>query len=106
MNAMAQRRKKAAYRKRHQNKFSMFLVSLTVLMVLAGVSIKKVQLQKKQEALLLEEAQLDEKIAGEEKRAQEIEEYDKYTQTKKYVEEIAKERLGLMYEGEILFKGK
>ena len=40
----------------------------------------------------------------EEKRAEEIEEYGKYTKTKKYAEEIAKEKLGLVNEDEIVFK--
>ena len=34
----------------------------------------------------------------------EIEEFEKYTHTKKYIEEVARDRLGLVYEGEILFK--
>ena len=34
----------------------------------------------------------------------EIEEFRKYTQTKAYIEEVAKDKLGLVYEGEILFK--
>ena len=41
---------------------------------------------------------------SEEARSAEIEEYGKYTQTKKFVEEVAKEKLGLVYEGEIIFK--
>ena len=34
----------------------------------------------------------------------ELEEYEKYTQTQKYVEDVAKEKLGLVYEDEIVFK--
>lgn len=45
-------------------------------------------------------------IEAEQARTKEIEEYEKYTQTKKYVEEIAKSKLGLVYEGEIIFKDK
>ena len=30
--------------------------------------------------------------------------YEKYTKTDKFVEEIAKEKLGLLYENEILFR--
>ena len=45
-----------------------------------------------------------EQIAAEEQRALEIEEFEKYTHTKKYVEEVARDKLGLVYEGEILFK--
>ena len=32
--------------------------------------------------------------------------YTKYTKTKKYAEEVAKDKLGLVYEGEIIFKEK
>ena len=35
-----------------------------------------------------------------------IEEYRKYTQTQKYVEEVAKEKLGLVNENEIIFKSE
>ena len=45
-------------------------------------------------------------IAEEEKRVEEIEEYRKYTQTQKYVEEVAKEKLGLVNENEIIFKSE
>ena len=41
---------------------------------------------------------------AEQTRAEQIEEFGKYTQTKAYVEEVAKDKLGLVYEGEILFQ--
>lgn len=43
-------------------------------------------------------------IEAEQTRAEQIEEFGKYTQTKAYVEEVAKDKLGLVYEGEILFQ--
>lgn len=49
-------------------------------------------------------AGLNAQIDAETAREEEIEEYRKYTQTKAYVEEVAKDKLGLVYEGEILFK--
>ena len=39
-------------------------------------------------------------------RQQEIEEYEAYTKTQEYVEEIAKSKLGLVYKDEIIFKEK
>ena len=42
----------------------------------------------------------------EERRAEEIAEFEAYTRTKKYVEDVAKEKLGLVYEDEIIFKSK
>ena len=96
--------KRAAYRKKRQNKTGMLLVTTVVLMMLVVVTIKSVELQEKREAYAQKEAMLMEQIAAEEARTAEIEEYEKYTQTKKYVEEIAKDKRGLVYEGEIIFK--
>lgn len=98
------RRRKAAYRKRRQNRFSMFLVTMVVVMIIVVVSISSINLKAKYKEQQKTIEQLDEQIAEEEKRSEEIEEYRKYTQTKKYAEDVAKEKLGLVYEGEILFK--
>ena len=81
---MARGKRRVAYRRRHQNRFSLFLVSLVVLMIMVVVAVRSVELQQK--------------IAGYDTQ------YRKYTQTKAYVEEVAKDKLGLVYEGEILFK--
>ena len=66
----------------------------------------KLRLQQKNESYRQQEEELLAQIAEEEERAEEIEELKKYVQTKKYVEEVAKERLGLVYEDEILFKAE
>lgn len=97
-------RRKVAYRKRHQNRFSMFLVTLVVLMIMIVVAVDSVQLHKKIDEYTAQETELIAQKESEEARAEEIEEYRKYTQTKAYVEEVAKDKLGLVYEGEILFK--
>lgn len=99
---MAKRR--IAYRKRNQNRFSMFLVSLVVLMIMAAVAVKSMELQKKIDAKAAEVAQLEAQIAEERQREQEIEEFGKEVQTKGYIENVAREKLGLVYQGEILFK--
>lgn len=97
-------KRKVAYRKRHQNRFSMFLVTLVVLMIMIVVAIDSVQLNKKIDEQAAKEIELIAQQEAEAARAEEIEEYRKYTQTKAYVEEVAKDKLGLVYEGEILFK--
>lgn len=96
--------KKAAYRKKRQNRFGMFLVSIVVIMLMVVVAVKSHELQEKKAYYVQKEQQLQEQIAAEEKRAEEIAEYEKYTQTKKYIEDVAKDKLGLVYEGEIVFK--
>ncbi len=97
-------RRKVTYRKRNQNKLSMFLVTIVVLMIMIVVAVRSVEINRKLDESAVEIENLNAQIAAEDERAEEIAEYEKYTQTKKYVEEVAKDKLGLVYEGEILFK--
>ncbi len=101
---MARTRQKAAYRRRHQNRFSMFLVSLVVVMIMIIVAVKSVELHQKNNDKIQEEQLLDEQIAAEKERAEEIEAFSKEVQTKGYIESVAREKLGLVYEDEIMFK--
>ena len=50
--------------------------------------------------------QLKDQIAQEEARGEELENYSKYINTKQFVEQVAREKLGLVYPGEIIFKGE
>lgn len=97
-------RQRVAYRKRHQNRFSMFLVSLVVVMIMVVVAVQSVTLQEKIDAKTRELEQLEAQIADEQKRTEEIEEFAKEVKTKGYIESVARDKLGLVYEGEILFK--
>ena len=92
------------YRKRSQNKFSMFLVSLVVVMIMVAVAARSVGLRDKIEEKRAELQQLELQIAEQEQRALEIAEFAKEVKTKGYIENVAREKLGLVYEGEILFK--
>lgn len=93
-------------RKKRQNGFSVALVIMVILMLMVVISYKRYELKQKQEEYTQKEEQLIEQIAEEEGRAEEIEEYRKYTQTQKYIEEVAKEKLGLVNENEIIFKSE
>ncbi|MCL2051478.1 MAG: septum formation initiator family protein [Lachnospiraceae bacterium] len=96
--------RKSAYRKKRQNKLSMFLTTLVVLMLLVVVSIGSYSMRGKLSSYLERQASLEEQIANEHERAREIENQEKFTNTMKYVEETARKRLGLVYEGEIIFR--
>ncbi len=100
------KRKRTVYRKKRQNRFSMFLVTLVVVMILVVVAIKRVEISDKMKTNQAKIELLNEQITAEEIRAEEIKEYEKYTHTKGYVEEVAHDKLGLVYEGEIIFKQK
>ena len=96
--------RKAAYRKKRQNRMGMLLVTTVVLMMLLVVTVKSVELRERRSTYMAREEALLQEIEAEQARTEEIEEYGKYTQTKKFVEEVAKEKLGQVYEGEIIFK--
>lgn len=98
------KRKKVAYRKRNQNRLSMVLVALVVTLITVAVAMRSVELTQRRDELTQREQELNQQKLAEQQRAEEIEEFRKYTQTKRYVEEVAKDKLGLMYEGEVLFK--
>lgn len=93
----------AGRRKRH-NKFGMFLVTTVVVMMLIVVAVKSIELKQKLALYQEKEQMLQEQMEEENARTEEIEEYEKYTQTKKYIEEVAKDKLGLVNEDEIIFK--
>lgn len=96
--------RRVAYKKQKQNTMGIFLVSLVLLMMLVVVGIKSIELREKKEYYAQREAELAQQIEAEQQRAEEIAEFETYTQTKKYIEEVARDKLGLVYEGEILFK--
>lgn len=96
--------RRVAYRKKNQNRLSMVLVSIVVIMIMIVVTVRNLEMNRKLDEAAAQEVSLEAQITAEDERTLEIEEYEKYTQTKKYVEEVAKDKLGLVYEGEILFK--
>lgn len=97
-------RQQAAHRRRADNKMSMLLITAVVIMIAIAVAVKCGELNRKVAEYDAVEHQLETQIAEQEARAEELVEYEKYTQTMKYIEDVAKSKLGLVYEGEIIFK--
>ncbi len=90
--------------RKKQNKVSVILITIVLIMLVIVVSVGKRDIKRRQAEYDKKEEQLLEQIEAENKRAEEIAEYEKYTKTKKYAEEVAKEKLGLVKEDEIIFK--
>ncbi len=97
------KKKKAAYRRRNQNRFSMFLVTLVVLMIVVVVAVKSIELNAKSAANQKEIEAWEEKIAEEELRKEEIEEESIYMKTKQWAKEMAN-RMGFVLNDEILIE--
>lgn len=91
-------------RKKRQNRLAMILVTMVVVVMMLVVVVNNRQLKTKLASYQEREKILTEQIENEKKRAEEILEFEKYTKTKKYIEEVAREKLGLVYEDEILIQ--
>lgn len=96
---MAKRRKK-----RHFNFLSFFGISVVVVAISVVTWIRGMSLQAQIEEYEIKEQQIQAQIEQEEERAVEIEEMKKYMQTKKYIEDVAKEKLKLVYPDEVILK--
>lgn len=97
---MAGKRRK----KKKSSKAGVIAVSLVVMLLFSVLAYKSIELREKNEDYIEREQDLRERLAEQQERESELAEYEKYVQTKKYVEEIAREKLGLVYENEIIFK--
>ena len=93
-------------RKKLRKHLSSFAIAGVVFLMLVFVTVASLSLRVSNAEKQARIQELEELIAEEEERALEIEEYGKYVQTKKWVEETAKKLLNLVYPDEIIFKAK
>ena len=73
---------------------------------LKTVVVGGISLRAKEKSYLAQETELKKQIDEEKARSQEIDDMEAYVGTDEYVEEIAKEKLGLVNENEIILKAK
>ena len=101
---MSRRRRMRKGMRSHRR--SVFLILSVLVLLVLVVSVNAVTLRAKEKAYIAQEMELAEQIEEEKARAKEIDELEKYVGTDEYVEEVAKEKLGLVYENEIIFKAE
>ncbi len=94
----------ARRRKRDENRAGKICISLIVLMFMGVMTVQINNLYKKDQEYIKKEKSLEQELAREQARQTELQEYEAYTQTQQYIEDIAKSKLGLAYGNEIIFK--
>ena len=90
-------------RRKHLGAWGILLI---VLFVFGASTVAGIRLKQKNLTYQQREEALQQSIDKEEARSQEVDDLEAYTKTKKYVEDVAKDKLGLVYEDEIIFKAK
>lgn len=107
MNGIKQKSRRYRQKRRiRSHKRSMVMISLVIILMGAAASVSSMTLLAKEKTYQAQEIELKEQIQEEKDRAAEIEELEKYVGTDAYVEEVAREKLGLVYKDEIIFKAK
>lgn len=82
----------------------MITVISVVLIFALVLGTRIVSLKAKERQYIEKEQAILARVAEEEERARTLEEYRVYVQTKQYVEQVAKDKLGLVNPDEILLK--
>lgn len=91
-------------RLKRRNRTAKIWISVITLVLVGVFSVRSYSLytESKEEKKRLEQLQAQKE--KEEERTRELENEEKYRQTKKYIEDYAHNYLGLVYPGEIIFK--
>lgn len=92
------------YRRGKQSRLGEFFVCLVVAFLVVIVCVRCVDLKAKNREYAQRQEELQLQIEKQQLEAEKLEELRKYVQTDSYVEEVAEEKLGLVREGEIIFK--
>ena len=91
-------------RRQLQHKLSMFAIVAVILVLGITLSVASISLHAKNREYKAKESELEAQIEAEELRSEEIDDLETYVGTDEYVEDVAKEKLGLVYPNEILFE--
>ena len=75
-----------------------------LMILLVALFIGGYRLNKKIDAALATKSELEAEINDEKTRKEELEELEDYMQTDEYIREVAREKLGLVDEGDIIFR--
>ena len=97
------RRKKST---RRQSRFTSFLIVMAVLFVCIFSVVRITELRAQGEELAYAETVLEQKIEAAKQENEVMLAQQQYMQTNKYIEDVAKDKLGLVYPDEIVIKPK
>ncbi len=102
---MAKKAKKKRPRKVH-NRVGKLCVSFMVLALVLILSVQIVHLYQKNESYKAQEVQLQAQLEAEAARAEQLKAKEAYVGSQEYIEDVAKSKLGMTYDNEIVFKEK
>lgn len=97
---------KSKRKRRLQHRISVMSISGVVLLLVVVLGVASISLQEKNRNYKAQEAELELQIQAELAREEEIAELESYVGSDEYVEDVAKDKLGLINPNEIIFKAE
>ena len=94
----------AKKRRKDNTRAGKMCISMILVAFVAVMSVQIVKLYQKDQEYANKQAELEAQLEEETARQAELEEYEAYTKSQQYVEDVAKSKLGLAYDNEIIFK--
>jgi cell division protein FtsB len=91
-------------RRRRKNRTGAGIIAFVVLLLFAIISYRRIGLDQEYREDKLKLTRLNEQYQEQKERELDIANLREYTKSKKYIEDIAREKLGLVYKDEILFE--
>lgn len=101
---MKKTKKKKNRRKIANNYIGMAAISVVALILLGSLAIGSVDMRDQVAVYDARAAELEEKIENEKERTKEIDAQKEYMETDEYAAEVARDRLGLVKDNEIVFE--
>lgn len=86
------------------NRTGRLCITCIVFIFAIVMSIQIVKVYEKDQSYLSRQQDLEQQLSDEQDRQKELEDYEAYTKSQQYVEDVAKSKLGLLYENEVVFK--
>lgn len=101
---MAGSGKKKRKKKTGYNRLGMLTIAVTVLMLLGILMMQSRDISDKIAVYDARAAALEQDLEEQKSRTEEIDKYKTYMKTDEYAEQVARERLGLVKDNEIIFE--
>ncbi len=91
-------------KKNKKSRSGLFVIALFIVVLGGSLFYREQSLIAQKRALESKYKELSAKYEDEVERAKELANRQAYMQTLKYIEDVAREKLGLVYKGEIVFR--
>ena len=91
-------------RGKNENRAGRMCITCIVFVFAIVMSTQIIKVYQKDQEYVAKQQELEQQLSDEQDRQKDLEDYETYTKSQQYVEDVAKSKLGLLYENEVVFK--